>query len=622
MENWEHDEAVQFVEELDGVGIGRWRWDIRTKTIHWSAELRRMYGLSASDHLPMTLAKFADLVHPEDRACVIAKVSETLSLVRAAHELRYRVLRADGTVRLILSRARLFCDASGQPKALCGMDVDLTADAPDMVQDRTDRNRPEDEWTLAESEARFRNIADNAPVMVWMTEKDGRCTFLSKSWYEFTGQSPKTGLGFGWLDAVHPDDRGWSRKRFLEAQARSEAFSLEYRLRREDGAYRWAIDAARPRLDENGECIGYIGSVIDITPRREAEEAARANERRAQNLFENAGVSLWDEDFSRVVSKLEEFRAEGVTDLGLHLAERPELARELLDLVILRDVNSFTVKLFGAPDKKSLLRSLASVFPPDSMHVFVRELEALWRGERFVEIEGPLARLDGEVFQALFTIVFDGARAERTLVSALDITQRKRLEERQQMLIYELNHRVKNSLASVQAIASQSFRGSSGPEARGNFFARLHAFSQAHDVLTKRDWHQADLREVIETAIVPHDPGEAFDLAGPSILLAPRQVHSFTLVFHEMCTNAIKHGALSIPGGKVRISWEETMISGARHLRLEWRERGGPPVVPPKRTGFGSRLINLETGNARFDYAKEGLTCVLEVAIMPPDTEV
>jgi|GEM_PF-3423623 len=754
MNDWEQDEAVQFVAELDGVGIGRWRWDIATQTIYWSAELRRMYGLSEHDGLPMTIATFADLIHPEDRACVIAKVSETLSSVRKGHEHRYRVVRADGTTRLILSRARLFCDASGRPKALCGIDVDLTADMCgycegesdaghresveesvdsrerivweiprfhsvqnssdecccicEMVVDETGQaidyrflqtdscfervtglSNPigltarelvpnlEKQWidifvrvafggetlrilegsealgrwhdilampleplgrfavvfrdatgrrnaerALAESEARFRNMADNAPVMVWVTEKDGRCTFLSKSWYEFTGQTPKTGLGFGWLDAVHPEDRDSSRNRFLQAQENSEGFSLDYRLRRKDGIYRWAIDAARPRFDKNGVFVGYIGSVIDITPRHEAEKAARANETRAHSFFENAGVSLWDEDFSAVVNRLDEFRAAGVTDLRSHLARNPDLVRELLDLVVIRDVNNFTVKLFGAPDKETLLRSLASVFPPGSERGFVIELEALWRGERFVEIEGPLARMDGEVFQAFFTIVFDGDRAERTLVSAADITPRKRLEERQQMLIHELNHRVKNSLAAVQAIASQSFRGKVGPEALGSFLARLHALAQAHDVLTKEEWHTADLREVIDTAISPHNPGEVFSLIGPGILLAPRQVLSFSLVLHELCTNAFKYGALSVPGGTVIIEWEEREVSAARYLNLKWTERGGPSVAPPNRTGFGSRLIKLEMDNVHFEYEPEGLTCVMAVAILPPDTEV
>ncbi|MBA1155379.1 PAS domain-containing sensor histidine kinase [Microvirga mediterraneensis] len=132
--------------------------------------------------------------------------------------------------------------------------------------------RVQAEESLRESEARFRNLADNAPVMVWVTEPDGRCSYLSRSWCEFTGQTPETGLGFGWLDAVHPEDRDWSGRVFREANAKREAFRLEYRLRRVDGTYRWAIDAAAPRFGEDGAFLGYVGSVLDITDRKQVEE--------------------------------------------------------------------------------------------------------------------------------------------------------------------------------------------------------------------------------------------------------------------------------------------------------------------------------------------------------------
>ena len=128
---------------------------------------------------------------------------------------------------------------------------------------------------LRESELRFRAMADNAPVMVWTTGLDGQCTYLSRSWYEFTGQTPETGLGTGWLDATHPDDRPAAERDFVMANATHAAFSLEYRLRRRDGSYRWAIDAAAPWFSPEGTFLGYIGSVIDITERKEAEEARR-----------------------------------------------------------------------------------------------------------------------------------------------------------------------------------------------------------------------------------------------------------------------------------------------------------------------------------------------------------
>ncbi|MCU0566567.1 MAG: PAS domain S-box protein [Oculatellaceae cyanobacterium Prado106] len=150
-----------------------------------------------------------------------------------------------------------------------------------MVQEITERKRME--TALQDSEALFRNMADNAPVMIWVTDAIGHCHFLSRSWYEFTGQTPETGLGIGWLNAVHPDDQERSRQIFLEANQNQEAFRLEYRLRHKDGEYRWAIDAATPLWGLGGEYQGYIGSVIDISDRKQIE-----TEREQQLLREQA----------------------------------------------------------------------------------------------------------------------------------------------------------------------------------------------------------------------------------------------------------------------------------------------------------------------------------------------
>ncbi len=145
--------------------------------------------------------------------------------------------------------------------------------------------RKASEIALRESEERFRHMADHAPVMIWVTEADGRCTFLGKTWYNFTGRTPSMSLGFGWIDAVHSDDRDAARQAFLDANERHTAYSLEYRLRGKDGQYHWVIDAAMPRFGDDGQFLGFIGSVIDITDRKKYEEELREADRRKDEFL-------------------------------------------------------------------------------------------------------------------------------------------------------------------------------------------------------------------------------------------------------------------------------------------------------------------------------------------------
>jgi PAS domain S-box-containing protein len=160
----------------------------------------------------------------------------------------------------------------------------------DVSDARSGRQAP------AESEARFRSLADSAPVMMWVTDPAGHCTYLNQRWYEFTGQAPGQGEGLGWLEAVHPEDRAIAEQAFLTANAERRDYRVDFRLRRADGIYRWTIDAAAARFDGNGEYLGYVGSVIDIEERREAEDRLALSEEQLRLATESAEIGLWDVD--------------------------------------------------------------------------------------------------------------------------------------------------------------------------------------------------------------------------------------------------------------------------------------------------------------------------------------
>lgn len=175
-----------------------------------------------------------------------------------------------------------------------------------------------------------------------------------------------------------------------------------------------------------------------------------------------------------------------------------------------------------------------------------------------------------------------------------DVTERVELEREREYLIMELEHRIGNTLAVVQAVASMTFRGTV-PALTDQFEERIQAIAQATKVLRRGDWHRAPLREVILEVAHALAFQNRIALNGPDVELRPSAVHAYTLGFHELATNALKHGALSRPGGRVEITWSvwaETQEKQER-IHLIWRERGGPSVVPPQRQGFGSRLLEV-----------------------------
>ena len=449
-----------------------------------------------------------------------------------------------------------------------------------------ERQTAEERERAAESEARFQNMADNAPVMLWVTDPSGYCTYLNRSWYEFTGQTPGEAEGFGWLEATHPDDREMAERAFRDANASKTSFRIDYRLRRADGAYRWCIDAAAPRLGAKGEHLGYIGSVIDIDERREAERLQRDSETRLRAITNTLPAFVW---FATPDGELHYF-------------------------------NDRWYEYTGQTRETALPNGWVATLHDDDAERVAQGWEAARRAGVTYEMECRYRRKDG-AFRWYVARAEPLRNPEGTITgwvgSSSDIHDRVVAEDHQRLLINELNHRVKNTLATVQSLSVQSAaQGRSTAEYRELFEGRLLSLSAAHDLLTATNWEGVSLPDLVARAIDPWAVAPRFTASGPAVWLSPRQALSISLALHELATNATKYGALSVPEGRVEIAWT---VAGDQ-LRLHWRERGGPEVRTPRRRGFGSRLLEQSIrrelgGETELDFDPAGVAFRLCVSL-------
>jgi two-component sensor histidine kinase len=267
------------------------------------------------------------------------------------------------------------------------------------------------------------------------------------------------------------------------------------------------------------------------------------------------------------------------------------------------------------------------LFPEDQPHILAAIQDAIRRKGVF-QLEHRVRRADGSAGWTLsraIPLVNDAGEITEWFGAASDVTARKQAEEHLRLVINELNHRVKNTLSTVQALAAQSVRNAENlGEAQEAFSSRIMALARGNDLLTQENWASASLGDIVRLAALPYCPGEPsrLEISGPDARLSPRMALSFLMAMHELVTNAVKYGAWSGERGKVRVNWSVAPAEGGNRLRLEWRECAGPPVTPPSRRGFGSRLIERGRatemgGEARLAFRPDGLVCVIDVPLEP-----
>jgi PAS domain S-box-containing protein len=461
-----------------------------------------------------------------------------------------------------------------------------------ILRDRTAQRQIDEalrasEQALRESEARFRNMADDLPVIIWTADPTAFCTYLNRLWYEFTGQTEAQALGLGWLEAIHPDDRAQAKEFFYGADLSREPVRFEYRLRRADGLYRWVIDTSAPRFDDKGDFIGFIGSVIDMTERREAEEALRAREEELRLITDALPVMISFIDAQERYGFINRFYESWFGHL------RDEVQGKHVSEVIGAETYAFR--------RPYIARALAGETVTFEASMPHRDGTRRETDTRYIPRRDSAGKVDG--FYAL----------------AIDITDRKRAEAQQRLLMHELSHRMKNMLTMVQAMATQTLRtATSMKDARDTLAARLVMLGKAQDILLQEARDRASVRDLVMAAVEVHgddQPGR-FRVSGPDLQLGPKPALSLSLALHELATNAAKYGALSTPDGHVEIAWSIEPQDNEPCFRLRWSEHGGPPVVPPSSKGFGSRLIERGLagefgGKVQLDFEPTGVVCTI-----------
>ncbi len=445
------------------------------------------------------------------------------------------------------------------------------------------------EQSLRQSEEEYRIITDAVPALITFVDTDGRYRFVNAAMKTWLDVDPQVAKGKHISEVVGASAYATIKDNITRA-LRGERQKFEA-LIPYDGRAAKHISAEYVPHVVDGEVRGFFAFITDITEQMAGAEALSKSERQFRTLFEHlpVGAALADSDGRAVLEN---------------------------------DVFSRLLPAKG-PDS-SIFDRLSTAYGPNGtlLPLDAHPLRHALDGKVVREVELQCRRDDGTaawVRMSAIPIFADKGQVTGALVVVADIEGEKQDEARRTLLINELNHRVKNTLASVQSIAAQTFRTSILTEdGLAAFEERLLALSNAHNLLTQEHWEGADLKRLSTLVLEPHDPGDGrVRTTGSSVRLKPPAALAFAMALHELATNAVKYGALSTPRGRVDLKWTVDKTPDGRRLRVSWIEKGGPPIRLPIKKGFGTRLIErslaFELGSeSTIRYEPDGVVCDID----------
>jgi PAS domain S-box-containing protein len=481
-------------------------------------------------------------------------------------ELTFRAQAADGSTRWLHSIAR----PRREPDGSILWDG-VTLDIGDRVAV---------EEALKESEARFRDVAEAAAEIIWETDAEDRFCYFSDQLARATGIDSSGLIGRRRAELIAEAVPPSTIEGHLADLAAHRPFrNFTYWANARVG-HRCFSSSGRPIFDAAGRFRGYRGAGSDVTERM-AAEAQRARLAGIVDASHDAIVS-WSLD-------------------GRITSWNPEAER-----------------LYGYTAEEAIGRSIRILVPPERQDGVAPIIAAVARGEGLRGVETVRVRKGGGRIDAALTIspVRDvEGRVVAGATIARDITERKRAETRQRLLLAELDHRVKNMLAVLVAVFQTTAHKARGlDEFSRTFEGRLMALVRAHDALAQNKMEGAGLRDLAlsELSLFCEAPSDRLRIDGEQVVLGPKAAQVIGMALHELATNAAKHGALSTPDGRIELGWRVRTNGGRPELHMWWRERGGPPAAAPAERGFGLTLLErglaYELGGvARVDFEAEGV---------------
>jgi PAS domain S-box-containing protein len=529
------------------------------------------------------LAAFAAIILPEDRDRVLAEFSKALR-TSTDYRLEFRGRSSTGGARWITAEGAIQRDDAGRPVSMLGITRDITA-------------RKKAERRLQENERKLRELLGALPAAIYVTDAAGHIIYCNQSAVDLWGVVPVLGKD-KWDDLARfchsdgtpmpladcPTEIALKQGRIVRGQ--------EAIIERKDGSRVPIVPYPTPLYNKKGAIAGVVNMTVDISERKKAELALA--ERNAQFSLAAKAALVGSHAY----------------DLGADSMR----------------VDEGYAALHGLPEgtaetTRSEWRRRAH--PEDLHRVEAARAQAVLERQGEHSSEYRIIRSNGEVrwieSRSFMSYRGDG-HPQRVVGVNIDITERKRAEEQLRFLIAELDHRVKNALATVSAVISGA-QDTSGDA--GDFVAslrgRIGSMAATHQLLSHHLWNGVPLSELVQRELAPYATGTNTAIDGPEVTLSAKAGQAVSMVLHELATNAAKHGALSVHDGRVSVCWLRRMTGNSDSpVCIEWQESGGPAVRSPDASGYGVEvirdLIPYELGGAvDLTFASDGLRCRLEI---------